>query len=92
MTASEADPPDDIPGELIAGVQTSADSQLREITNRYGTDIALSNVGAAHDKSVAGSTPRAGSRLRTLVTGEGTHTPVRSTEIPVLPGREASDL
>ena len=33
MTASEADPPEDVPEELIAVLQNSGDSQLRETIN-----------------------------------------------------------
>ena len=33
MASSQTDPPDDVPAELITVLQTSADTQLREIIN-----------------------------------------------------------
>ena len=61
---------------------------------RYGTDIASSVVGAAHDRSASGivCTPRGGSRWSELVTGDVTHNLVRSGDIPklVLPERDES--
>ena len=53
---------------------------------RYGTDIASSIVGAAHDRSASAIvfTPRGGSRWRKLVTGDVTHNLVRSSDIPIL--------
>ena len=63
---------------------------------RYGTDIASSIVGAAHDRSanVIVFTPRGGSRWRKLLTGDVTHNLVRSSDIPilVLPDREESEI
>ena len=38
MASSQTDPPEDIPEELIAVLQNSADSQLREIIN-YGQQL-----------------------------------------------------
>ena len=58
---------------------------------RYGTDIASSIVGAAHDRSASAIvfTSRGGSRWHKPVTGDVTHNLVRSSDIPtlVLPGR-----
>ena len=53
---------------------------------RYGTDIASSIVGAAHDRSASTIvfTPRGGSRWRELVTGDVTHDLVRSGDVPIL--------
>ena len=63
---------------------------------RYGTDIASSIIGAAHDRSASAIvfTPRGGSRWRKLVTGDVTHNLVRSSDVPilVLPEREESKL
>ena len=63
---------------------------------RYGTDIASSIVGAAHDRSasVIVFPPRGGSRWRKLLTGDVTHNLVRSSDIPilVLPDREESEI
>ena len=59
---------------------------------RYGTDIASTVGDAAHDRSASGIvfTPRGGRRWRRLLTGDVTHTIVRSSGIPivVLPDRE----
>jgi len=67
-----------------------------ETNLRSGTDIASSIVGAAHDRSASAVvfTPRGGSRWRKLVTGDVTHTLVRSSDvpIPVLPDREESEV
>ena len=62
---------------------------------RYGTDIASSIVGAAHDRSASAIVfpPRGGSRWRKLLTGDVTHNLVRSSDVPilVLPDREESE-
>jgi nucleotide-binding universal stress UspA family protein len=52
----------------------------------YGTDIASSIVGAAHDSNASAIvfTPRGGSRWRKLLTGDVTHNLVRSSDIPIL--------
>jgi nucleotide-binding universal stress UspA family protein len=59
---------------------------------RYGTDIALSIVDAAHDRSASGIvfTPRGGRRWRTLLPGDVTHNLVRRSDVPIvfLPDRE----
>lgn len=59
---------------------------------RYGTDIASSIVGTAHDREASAIvfTPRGGSRWRKLLTGDVTHNLVQSSDIPilVLPDRE----
>jgi len=61
---------------------------------RYGTDIASSVVGAAHDRSAGATvfTPRGRNRWRKLVTGDVTHDLVRSSDVPILipPDREES--
>ena len=63
---------------------------------RYGTDIASSIVGAAHDRSASAIvfTPRDGSRRRKLVTGDVTHNLVRSSDVPmlVLPDQEEGEM
>jgi len=53
---------------------------------RYGTDIASSIVGAAHDRSASAIvfTPRGGSRWRKLLTGDVTHNLHRTSDIPIL--------
>lgn len=73
-----------------------ADTGVTTETNlRYGTDIASSIVGAAHDRSASAIvfTPRGGSRWRKLLTGDVTHNLVRSSDIPilVLPDREETE-
>ena len=61
---------------------------------RYGTDVASSVVGAAHDRSASATvlTPRGRNRWRKLVTGDVTHELVRSSDVPILipPDREGS--
>jgi nucleotide-binding universal stress UspA family protein len=53
---------------------------------RFGTDIASSIVGAAHDSNASAIvfTPRRGSRWRKLLTGDVTHNLVQSSDIPIL--------
>ena len=62
---------------------------------RYGTDIASSIVGTAHDRSASAIvfTPRGGSRWRKLLSGDVTHNLVRSSDLPivVLPDREEAE-
>jgi nucleotide-binding universal stress UspA family protein len=53
---------------------------------RYGTDIASSIVGTAHDRGASAIvfTPRGGSRWRKLLTGDVTHNLVLSSDVPIL--------
>lgn len=59
---------------------------ILETELRYGTDIASSIVGTAHDKDANAIvfTPRGGSRWRKLLTGDVTHNLVLSSDIPIL--------
>ena len=90
MASSQTDPPEAVPEELVAVLQNSADSQLREIINH--TQQLLSEHPPITDAIVF--TPRGGSRWRKLVTGDVTHNLVRSSDFPilVLPDREGKEV
>jgi nucleotide-binding universal stress UspA family protein len=53
---------------------------------RYETDIVASIISAAHDNNASTIvfTPRRGSRWRKLLTGDVTHNPLQSSDIPIL--------
>jgi len=74
----------------FGGIELALETELR-----FGTDVASSIIGAAHDRDASAIvfTPRGGSRWRKLLTGDVTHRLVTNSDVPilVLPDREVNE-